>query len=217
MKRFLIFALVGAFGVAGGTGLAFGKDDHSKPGSKPQATKTSPTPTPGKHPPSKPQTEPKKPVPPVHRPVDRGNKSGNGRIVEKGVSKSGQRSPDHKDPAKPGKGSKPGAGDYTWDDYVRDLDKATKEEMAGQQEELVPDFAVAGGAIGGAAGGPAGVALGAGGAAIANAPQLIDAKAKEAKGLWDGVSATGKFIWSGLNDMSKSNPRPKSAPVGTRK
>jgi hypothetical protein len=215
MKRFLIFALVGALGVAGGTGLAFGQDAHPQHGSKPQATKASPPASPGKHPPSTPETQVKKPSPPPPPKKDTRSKPPSHRDVKVDVPKGGPKPTAKKNPAKPGKGSKPDAGAYTWDDYMRDLDKANKEGMAGQQEELLPDLAVLGGAVAGSPGGPAGAAAGAGGAAIANAPQLIDAKAKEAKSLWDGVSATGKFIWSELNDSSKSKPRPKNArPTG---
>jgi hypothetical protein len=210
MKHFLIFALVGAVGVAGGTSLAFGQDAHPQHGSKHKVTKASLPASPGKHPPSTPQNQEKKPEASGQQPADQGNKSTSGRVGEKGVPKPGQKPSAHKGPPRPGKGSKPGAGDYKWDDYMRDLEKANQEEQAGMQEELLPGLAVAGGAVAGLPGGPSGAGAGAAGAAIANGQQLIQAKSQEAKGLWDGLSATGKFIWSELNDSAKAKPRPKN-------
>jgi hypothetical protein len=210
MKRFLVLAVAGALGVAGGTGLAFGQTVHPQTPTKPQATKVSPAPAPGKHPPSAPQTQANKPAPPVQRPADRGNKSTSGRSVEKGVPKPGQPSPAHKGPAQPGKGSKPGAGSYSWDDYRRDLDKANQEQRDGTLEELPADLEIVGGAV-------AGEGLGGLGAAIKNAPTLIDAKSKELKGVWDGLSATGKFIGARANDAQKSSQGPAKPKNGAQK
>jgi hypothetical protein len=202
MKRFLVLALVGAWSLAGSIGLAFGQTGQPQTPTKPQATKPTPPLPPKKDPRKLPTKESK---PPSHR------------GVKVDVPKGGPRTPAKKGPAKPGKSSKPGAGGYSWDDYKRDMDKANQEQRDGMQEELLPDLAVVGGAVAGSVGGPPGAAAGAAGAAIANAPQLIDAKSKELKGTWDGLSATGKFIGSWFNDMSKSNPRPKNAPVGKGK
>src|SRR5262249_12252155 len=49
MRRFLVLALVGALGLAGGTGLAFGENARPQTPSKPQAKKVSPPASPGKH------------------------------------------------------------------------------------------------------------------------------------------------------------------------
>jgi hypothetical protein len=227
MKRFLILALVGAWSLAGSTGLAFGANDGPQPGSKPKATKASPTPAAGKSQPSTPQTQAKKPSPPPppkkhppSKPPTQASKPPDHRKVVVDVPKGGPKPPAKKDPtkpgpAKPGNGSKPGKGSYSWDDYKRDLDKANQELRDGNNEELLAELPVAGAAIMGIPGGPPGILTGAGGAALANAPQLIDAKAKEVKGTWDGLSATGKFIGSWFNDTFKSKPRPKNAPSGT--
>jgi hypothetical protein len=128
MKRFLVLALVGPLGVAGGTSLAFGASNDTQPGSKPQATKVSPTPTP-----STPQTQVKKPVPPVRRPDPKKENTG-GRIKEKSMPKSGERPPTPKGPTKAGKGEKSGKGSYSWNDYKRDLDKDYKELEDGVKE-----------------------------------------------------------------------------------
>jgi hypothetical protein len=209
MKRFLVLAFVGAWSLAGSTGLAFGQTGHPQTPTKPQATKPTPPPPPKKDTRSKPPTQASKP--PDHRKVvvDVPKKGGPKPMAKKRQAKPGS--------AKPGNGSKSGAGSYTSDDYKRDLEKSGQEVLSGIQEELVPDLAVAGGAVAGSAGGPPGAGLGAAGAAIANAPQLLDAKSKETKGIVDGLSATGKAIGSWFNGMTKSKPRPKNAPAGTGK
>jgi hypothetical protein len=224
MKRFLVLALVGAWSLAGSTGLAFGANDGPQTGSNPKATKANPTPPAGKSQPSTPQTQAKKPTPPPppkkdtrSKPPTPASKPPEHRKVVVDVPKGGPKPMAKKGQAKPGKGSKPGAGSYTSDDLKRDLDKSGKEVLDGIEEELVPDLAIAGGAVAGIPGGPAGVAIGAAGAAIPNAPQLIDAKSKETKGVVDGLSATGKFIGSWFNGMTKSNPTPKNAPAGKGK
>jgi hypothetical protein len=198
MKRFLIFALVGALSLAGGTDLAFGQTGHPQTPTKSQATNSSPTPAPGnKRPPSPPPPKKQPPSkPPDHRKV----------VVD--VPKGGPKPPAKKDPtkagqAKPGNGSKPGTGSYSWDDYKRDLDKGVKEQQDGLKEEGPADLQILGGAVLGLAGGPAGPAVGATGAAIINGPQLVDGKLLQAKGTWDGVVATGKLIGSWFNGTFK--------------
>jgi hypothetical protein len=126
------------------------------------------------------------------------------------VAKRGQRPPAHKSPAKPGKGSKPGAGSYSWDDYLRDLGKAGQEELDGVLEELPADAEIVGGAI-------AGDGVGALGPAIANAPKLIDAKLKEQKATSDALSATGKFLGARITDAQKANQRPAKPKNGVQK
>jgi hypothetical protein len=83
-----------------------------------------------------------------------------------------------------------------------------KEQQDGTWEETTADLDIAGAAVTGLTGGPEGALLNGGGTAITKIPQLLDAKGKELKGDWDGISATGKFIGARLNDMSKSNSHP---------
>jgi hypothetical protein len=199
MARFLVFALVGAFSVAGSRGLAFGQTAHPQPRSKSQAKKPRPPAPPGKRPPSKAAPQAKKS--PTHatrgqRPVGPRGKSP--RLTRKGLAKGG-------------KGAKGGAGNYSFDDYKRDLDKGLKEQRDGILEELPADLKIIGGAVSGARGGPEGAALGAGGAAIANAPQLLHGKYLQGKGLWDGLSATERFLGARVSDTFKSN-RPPTHP-----
>jgi hypothetical protein len=99
MKRFLIIALVGALSMAGGTGLAFGADAGPQPGSKPQSTKASPAPAPGKRPPSTPQPHAKKPTPPPpkkdppSKPPTQANKPPSHRDVKVDVPKGAPEAP----------------------------------------------------------------------------------------------------------------------------
>ena len=127
MTRFLIFALAGALSLAGGTGLAFGENAGPKTPTKPQAKKPAPPP-PKKQPPSKPATQATKP--PSHR------------DVKVDVPKGGPQPTANKTPAKPGNGSKPGAGSYSLDDLNRDLKKANQEQWDGFKEELPVDAAM---------------------------------------------------------------------------
>jgi hypothetical protein len=192
MKRFLVLAVVGALSLTGGTGLALGEPTHPHTPAKPEAKKTQPPASPGKHPPSKSQPQAKKSTttakPTAHKDPKQAQKQ----------------------PAKPGKGSKPDKGSYTWDDYKKDLDKGIKEQQDGFKKELPADLKILGGAVSGIPKGKDGIVAGAAGAAIANAPDLVQGKYLEGKGLWDELAATDKFIWSGLNNTSKSNPRPKN-------
>ena len=126
------------------------------------------------------------------------------------MPKRGQRPLAHKGPAKPGNGSKPGAGSYSWDDYVQDLGEAGQEEVDGVLEELPADAEIVGGAL-------AGDGVGALVPAIANAPKLIDAKVKEQKATSDALSATGKFIGARVNDAQKSNQGPAKPKNGAQK
>jgi hypothetical protein len=202
MKRFVVLVLMGALSVAGETSLAFGQNVHPQPGSNPQAKKAQPSSAHAKRPPSKSPTQVKKSAPQAQRPVAQAGKSPSHRGLKVDVPKGGPQPPAKKSPAKPGSGS------YSWDDYTRDFGKASQELQDGENEDLAAELQVAGGALAGATGGPPGVLLGAGGEALANLPQLIQGKAKELKGAWDGVSATGKFIGAEIDNMSKSNPRP---------
>jgi hypothetical protein len=118
--------------------------------------------------------------------------------VARGVPKHGPRPPAHTGPAKGGKGPPHGSKSYSWDDYKRDLDKANKEQRDGLLEELPADLEVLGGALEGGG-------MGALGATIKNAPKLIKGKAQEAKGEWDALSATGKFLGARINEAEKSN------------
>jgi hypothetical protein len=207
MKRFLVSALVGAWSLAGSTGLAFGANDGPQPGSKPQATKASPTPAPGKRPPSTPQPQAKKPAPPPPK-KQPPSKPPDHRKVVVDVPKGGPKPPAKKDPTKPGQakpdnGSKSGTDSYSWADYKRDLDKGVKEQQDGLKEEGPADLQILGGAVLGLTAGPLGPAVGATGEAIINGPQLVDGKLLQAKGTWDGVVATGKLIGSWLNGTFK--------------
>ena len=179
MKRFLVLALVGALGLVGGTGLAFGQQDGPQPHSKPQATKAHPPAAPGKRPPRKSGPQAKKAPSQAQRASAQGSKSPSRRNVGVGMPKRGQRPLAHKGPAKPGKGPKPGAGSYSWDDYKRDLDKANQEQRDGMLEELPADLEIVGGAVSGIPKGKAGILAGAGGAAIKNLPKLVDTKSKD--------------------------------------
>jgi hypothetical protein len=60
MKRFLVFVLVGALGVAGGTAPAFGQKGGPQPRPTPQAMKAPPPASPGKGSPSKSPAQAKK-------------------------------------------------------------------------------------------------------------------------------------------------------------
>jgi hypothetical protein len=188
MTRLLIFALVGALSLAGGTGLAFGEDAGPKTPTKPQAKKPAPTP-PKKQPPSKPPTQTNKP--PSHR------------DVKVDVPKGGPQPTANKNPAKPGNGSKPGAGSYSLDDLNRDLKKANQEQWDGFKEELPVDAAM----VATAASGGSLVAVGAAGIA-AGGQQFVHGKYLQLKGQWDGLAATGKFIGSWFNNNSQSNSVP---------
>jgi hypothetical protein len=109
------------------------------------------------------------------------------------------------------------------------MEKANQENRDGLMKELPADLEILGGAVSGARGGETGAALGAAGAAIKNAPRLIEAKSEELKGTWDGLSATGKFIGARVSDAEKaiqgqakprngaqkSNPRPAKPKSGT--
>jgi hypothetical protein len=196
MKRFLVFALVGVLSVAGGMSLAFGQSGHPQPPSKSQAKKASPPAAPGKHQPSKASPQAKKAAPTAQRPPAHPSKS-------PAQAKKG--------PAKGGNGPQRGAGSYSFDDLKRDLRKAGQEELEGLMTELPGDLEIVGGAVAGIPAGPAGPVLGAGGAAIANAPQIIKGKAEEQRATTDGLNATGRFVESWLNDLSKPQPRPKNA------
>jgi hypothetical protein len=202
MKRFLVLALVGALGLAGGAGLALGGNDGHQPRPKPPAAKAHPPAAPGKRPPSKSPPQAKKAPPQTQRPHAQ-------------ASKATPRA--QKGPAKPGKGSKPGAGSYSWDDYKRDLDKANQEQRDGMLEELPAELEIVGGAVSGIPKGKAGIAAGAGGAAIKNLPKLIDAKSKEVKGTWDELSATEKFIGARINDAQKAIQGPAKPKNGAQK
>ena len=202
MKRLLVLALVGALSMAGGTGLAFGQTTHPQLRSTSQATKPRPPAAPGERPPSKSQARVKKSAPQAHRPSAQLSKSP--RRVQKG-------------PTKRGNGPQRGAGSYSLDDYKRDMEKANQENRDGLLEELPADLEILGGAVSGARGGPDGAALGAGGAALKNAPKLIDAKSKELKGTWDELSATGKFIGARINDAEKAIQGPAKPRNGAPK
>jgi hypothetical protein len=82
---------------------------------------------------------------------------------------------------------------------------------------LPADLEIVGGAVTGIPKGEAGIAAGAAGAAIKNAPKLIDAKVKELKGDWDALSATGEFIGARVNDALKSNQGPAKPKNGAQK
>jgi hypothetical protein len=210
MKRFLVLALVGALGLAGGTGSVFGQNGGPNPHPKPQATKAHPPAAPGKRPPKKSPPQAKKAPSQAKRASAKGSKPPSRRNVGVGMPKRGQRPLTHKDPAGPGNGSKPGAGSYSWDEYVKDLGTAGQEELDGVLEELPADAEIVGGAI-------AGDGAGAIGPAIANAPKLIDAKLKEQKATSDALSATGKFIGARVNDAQKSNQGPAKPKNGAQK
>ena len=100
MKRFLVLALVGAWSLAGSTGLAFGQSAGAQSPSKPQATKTPPAPP--KHPTSTPQTQATKPSPPPskkHPPSKPATQASKGhRGVKVDVPKGGERPPAKKGP-----------------------------------------------------------------------------------------------------------------------
>jgi hypothetical protein len=84
MKRFLILALVGAWSLAAGTGLAFGQNGSPQTPTKPQAKKPSPPPPPKQDPKSKAPTQ--------------ASKSPNHRGVKVDVPKGGPRPPAKKGP-----------------------------------------------------------------------------------------------------------------------
>jgi hypothetical protein len=105
MKRFLVFALVGALSLAGGMSLAFGQKAGSKPGSNPKATIVHPHAPPGKHPPSKSPPQIKKPLPQAkksspqaQRPHAQAGKSTSHRGVVGEAPKHGQQPPAQKGP-----------------------------------------------------------------------------------------------------------------------
>ena len=75
MKRFLVLAVVGVLGVAGGTGVAFGENGGHKPTPKPQATKAQPPAAPGKHTPSKSPPQVKHSAHPAQQPHAQASKS----------------------------------------------------------------------------------------------------------------------------------------------
>jgi hypothetical protein len=67
MKRLLVFAVVAALSVAGGTGPAFGQNGGPRPPSKSQAPKPRPPAAPGKRPPGKAPPGGKKAPPPAQK------------------------------------------------------------------------------------------------------------------------------------------------------
>jgi hypothetical protein len=196
MTRILVFALVGAFSVAGSMGLAFGQSGHPQPHPTPKATKPHPPAAPGKRPPSKAPPQVKKSPSGTHRPV--GPKGKSPRLTRKGSAKGG-------------------AGGYSVNDYKRDMGKAGKEILDGFKTALPGDLAVIGGAVAGSAGGPGGAALGAAGAAITNAPSLIQGGAQGLKGELDAASATARYAGSWLNGVFNSNRPTMNSKTGAQK
>jgi hypothetical protein len=98
MKRFLVFALVGALSLAGSTGLAFGQKADPKSGPNSKATIVHPLASPGKHPPSKsppqikkPSPQAKKSHPQAHRTPAQAGKSTNPRAAVGKAPKHGQQ------------------------------------------------------------------------------------------------------------------------------
>jgi hypothetical protein len=185
MTRFLVFTLIGAFNLAGGTGLAFGQNVHPKSHPTAQATKVHPQAS-GKRPPSSSSPQMKKALSQAQRPPAK-------------RSKSPLRT--QKGPAKPGKGPQRGTGGYSWDNYKRDMLKAGKEVLDGELKELPGELEIAGDAA-------AKDVPGAIGAAIKNAPDILSGKVEEIEGEQDAAVDTEKFIGARFNDFFKSKGAP---------
>jgi hypothetical protein len=98
MKRFLVLTIVGALSLAGGAGLALGEPTHPHTPAKPEAKKTQPPASPGKHTPSATPTAAKKSTPTAKLPAAKQTPKGHGsQSAAKKDMKGGKQSAAKKD------------------------------------------------------------------------------------------------------------------------